>query len=116
MSQKDWQVYKFGGTSLKNADALEQVGNLVTNSDAENLIVVVSAMGGMTDALLQFSETQDSKLIEDIQSLYIETTDSLVKNVSSRLSLIEAFKEDIQAIREIAKLKDHASLSIEENE
>ena len=101
---------------MKNADALEQVGNLVINSDAENLIVVVSAMGGMTDALLQFSETQDSKLIEDIQSLYIETTDSLVKNVSSRLSLIEAFKEDIQAIREIAKLKDHASLSIEENE
>ena len=88
---------------MKNADALEQVGNLVTKSDAENLIVVVSAMGGMTDALLQFSETQDSKLIEDIQSLYIETTDSLVKNVSSRLSLIEAFKEDIQAIREIAK-------------
>ena len=116
MSQKDWQVYKFGGTSMKNADALEQVGNLVTNSDAENLIVVVSAMGGMTDALLQFSETQDSKLIEDIQSLYIETSDSLVKNVSSRLSLIEAFKEDIQAIREIAKLKDHASVSIEENE
>ena len=116
MSQKDWQVYKFGGTSMKNADALEQVGNLVINSDAENLIVVVSAMGGMTDALLQFSETQDSKLIEDIQSLYIETSDSLVKNVSSRLSLIEAFKEDIQAIREIAKLKDHASLSIEENE
>ena len=101
---------------MKNADALEQVGNLVINSDAENLIVVVSAMGGMTDALLQFSETQDSKLIEDIQSLYIETTDSLVKNASSRLSLIEAFKEDIQAIREIAKLKDHASLSIEENE
>ena len=116
MSQKDWQVYKFGGTSMKNADALEQVGNLVTNSDAENLIVVVSAMGGMTDALLQFSETKDSKLIEDIQSLYIETTNSLVKNVSSRLSLIEAFKEDIQEIREIAKLKDHASLSIEENE
>ena len=116
MSQKDWQVYKFGGTSMKNADALEQVGNLVTNSDAENLIVVVSAMGGMTDALLQFSETQDSKLIEDIQSLYIETSDSLVKNVSSRLSLIEAFKEDIQEIREIAKLKDHASVSIEENE
>ena len=116
MSQKDWQVYKFGGTSMKNADALEQVGNLVINSDEENLIVVVSAMGGMTDALLQFSETQDSKLIEDIQSLYIETTDSLVKNVSSRLSLIEAFKEDIQEIREIAKLKDHASVSIEENE
>ena len=116
MSQKDWQVYKFGGTSMKNADALEQVGNLVTNSDAENLIVVVSAMGGMTDALLHFSETHDSKLIEDIQSLYIETSDSLVKNVSSRLSLIEAFKEDIQEIREIAKLKDHASLSIEENE
>ena len=116
MSQKDWQVYKFGGTSMKNADALEQVGNLVINSDAENLIVVVSAMGGMTNALLEFSETQDSKLIEDIQSLYIETTDSLVKNVSSRLSLIEAFKEDIQEIREIAKLKDHASVSIEENE
>ena len=116
MSQKDWQVYKFGGTSMKNADALEQVGNLVINSDSENLIVVVSAMGGMTDALLKFSQTQDSKLIEDIQSLYIETTDSLVKNDSNRLSLIEAFKEDIEEIKEIAKLKDHACVSIEENE
>jgi aspartokinase/homoserine dehydrogenase 1 len=116
MSQKDWQVYKFGGTSMKNADALEQVGNLVINSGSENLIVVVSAMGGMTDALLKFSQTKDSTLIEDIQSLYIETTHSLVKNVSNQLSLIESFKHDIQKIKEIAKQKDHASISIEENE
>ena len=51
MSQREWQVYKFGGTSMKNADALKQVANLITNSDSENLIVVVSAMSGMTDDL-----------------------------------------------------------------
>ena len=59
MSQREWQVYKFGGTSMKNADALKQVANLITNSDSENLIVVVSAMSGMTDDLLKYSQTRD---------------------------------------------------------
>ena len=59
MSQREWQVYKFGGTSMENADALKQVANLITNSDSENLIVVVSAMSGMTDDLLKYSQTRD---------------------------------------------------------
>ena len=40
---------------MENADALKQVANLITNSDTENLIVVVSAMSGMTDDLLKYS-------------------------------------------------------------
>lgn len=43
-------VYKFGGASVKNA---EGVNNLlqILNSQKNNLIIVVSAMGKMTDAL-----------------------------------------------------------------
>ena len=76
MSQREWQVYKFGGTSIENADALKQVANLITNSDTENLIVVVSAMSGMTDDLLKYSQTRDSKLLEQIQSCLLYTSPS----------------------------------------
>ncbi len=116
MSQKDWEVYKFGGTSMKNADALKQVGNLIINSDSDNLIVVVSAMSGMTDDLLSFSQTKDEKLLKAIESRYIETVESLLKDSSEEHRLIEEFRQDIQKIKDIAVQKDHNSINVEENE
>ena len=43
-------VYKFGGASVKNAEGVKNLFNII-NSQKENLIIVVSAMGKMTDAL-----------------------------------------------------------------
>ena len=116
MTQKNWEVYKFGGTSMKNADALKQVGNLIMNSDSDNLIVVVSAMSGMTDDLLSFSQTKDEKLLEAIESRYIETVGSLLKDSSGEHRLIEEFRQDIQKIKDLAEQKDHSFMNVEENE
>ena len=115
MSQKEWQVYKFGGTSMKNADALKQVANLITNSDSDNLIVVVSAMGGMTDDLLKFSQTKDSKLLEEIETRYSSTIKDLLNGESNQLSLEDAFKEDINTIKQLADQFDYSSVNVEDN-
>ena len=45
-------VLKFGGTSVKDAAAFERVGAIVRSHGGAHPVVVVSAMSGMTDALL----------------------------------------------------------------
>lgn len=47
------QVFKFGGASLKDADGIRQVGNIIQKNKDEHLIVVISAMGKITNALEQ---------------------------------------------------------------
>ena len=47
------QVLKFGGTSVANAENIKKVISIVINKSAkEKTIVVVSALGGITDLLL----------------------------------------------------------------
>ena len=116
MSQKDWQVYKFGGTSMKNADALKQVANLINNSDSDNLIVVVSAMSGMTDDLLRFSQIKETKLLQEIESRYISIVTDLLKDESNQLSLIDALKEDIHTIKQLTDRIDYSSVKVEDNQ
>ncbi len=46
-------VVKFGGTSVQNAEALQRVERIVTGlAGTRRLVVVLSAMGGVTDMLL----------------------------------------------------------------
>ena len=52
--QTRWRAHKFGGSSLADYECFQRVAALV-NAQAELApsCVVVSAMGGMTDVLLQ---------------------------------------------------------------
>ena len=45
------KVFKFGGASVKNAAAVENVARILKMFPKDNLVVVVSAMGKMTNAL-----------------------------------------------------------------
>lgn len=46
------KVLKFGGTSIKNAERIQNVGEIIrSKSNADELFVVVSAFGGITDLL-----------------------------------------------------------------
>ncbi len=44
------RVFKFGGASVKDAKAVRNVGNIISRYSDEPLLVVVSAMGKMTNA------------------------------------------------------------------
>ena len=46
------KVLKFGGTSVANAENINKVINIITKND-EAQIIVVSALGGVTDALIK---------------------------------------------------------------
>lgn len=44
---------KFGGTSVGSSDAMKSVINIITKSTIQNIVVVVSALSGVTDYLLK---------------------------------------------------------------
>lgn len=55
-NSKSWHVYKFGGSSLADATCFRRVTNLIIKaSETQQIAVVVSAMSGMTDRLLEIA-------------------------------------------------------------
>ncbi len=45
------KVFKFGGASVKNAEGVKNVLSVLKTTEDKNLIVIVSAMGKMTNLL-----------------------------------------------------------------
>ncbi len=45
------KIFKFGGASVKDADGVKNVANILTDHSGENLVVVISAMGKSTNHL-----------------------------------------------------------------
>ena len=79
------EVLKFGGTSVANAQNIKLVLNIIIEkSKVEKLIVVVSALSGVTDLLLLASKKaalkdEDYKLvIEEIKLKHFVTISELV--------------------------------------
>ncbi len=50
------KVLKFGGTSVANSKNIEHVSDIVASQDKNN-VVVVSALGGITDLLMSALQT-----------------------------------------------------------
>ncbi len=50
------KVFKFGGASVRNANAIRQVVNIIKGYQGENLLVVVSAMGKTTNAFERIAD------------------------------------------------------------
>lgn len=73
------QVYKFGGASVKDANSLRNVASILKNEDTISLLVVVSAMGKITNAL------------EKVVNTYFENK----KAVDGLISEIEKFHHSI---------------------
>lgn len=68
-------VYKFGGASVKDADAMRNVADIIQAKNGQKLVVVVSAMGKTTNALeevVQWAINDKPKALEAIQLLKAE--------------------------------------------
>ncbi|MCH2234827.1 MAG: aspartate kinase [Crocinitomicaceae bacterium] len=67
------QVFKFGGASVKDAAAVQNVVNIIEHFPNEELVIVVSAMGKTTNALEEviaaYWKKDTSELAEKINSL-----------------------------------------------
>lgn len=110
------KVLKFGGTSVANAQNITLVKNIVSDVNADQTIVVVSAFGGVTDLLLQtadFASSQDlkyKKVLKEIEDRHIDTIKKLIpinkqskalSKVKSELNTLETLLEGAYLIGEI---------------
>ena len=50
------KVFKFGGASVKDANAVKNVATILNRFPNENIIVVISAMGKITNALERLTD------------------------------------------------------------
>jgi len=77
-------VLKFGGTSVADAAVIARVKDIVLATDSQLKVVVVSAMGGITDLLVQAAELAASKdeaykvVCRDIEQRHTEALESML--------------------------------------
>ena len=97
-------VLKFGGSSVKNPEALVKVAAIIkVHANKGKVIVVVSAFGGVTDLLIRFAQEAASKSItypkalDQIASITAENLDfwdadpstrEVVSRIENRLSVL----------------------------
>lgn len=92
------RVFKFGGASVKNAEAVENVGRIITRFAAnEKLVVVVSAMGKMTNALENVLHeyrdgNSDLPALQIVKDFHAEILDGLFPNIGVKA------REEVNAI------------------
>ncbi|MEO0366265.1 MAG: bifunctional aspartate kinase/homoserine dehydrogenase I [Pseudomonadota bacterium] len=101
-----WATYKFGGSSLADYQCFQQVTSLVRESvQRARTCVVVSAMGGMTDDLLQLiSLAERSESVEErldaIEQRYVECAACLL-DPPERALVVDAWSDDRHNIEDL---------------
>lgn len=84
------EVYKFGGASIKNAEAVKNMIKIVENHQPDRLVVVVSAMGKTTNALeelynLSFANRPFEKPLNQLKSYHLDITSKLIKEKDHKI-------------------------------
>jgi aspartate kinase len=95
-------VMKFGGTSVGSTEALAQVADIVLKQAQkwDRLVVVVSAMSGVTDALIQGATTAASSdrqtylaIATELRARHCQVIDALLESDGERASLLAVVDE-----------------------
>lgn len=101
------RVLKFGGTSVANAENVNKIVSILQNRlNNERLIVVVSALGGITDALLNSvilaSEGNDEykQQLKKIETRHLELTKQLIP-VAQQSRVLSMVKQHCNEIEDI---------------
>ncbi len=95
-------IFKFGGASVKDADAVRQLSNIVKSNSDEKLIVVVSAMGKITNALERlinsyFNHLDDvDSIFNEIKQFHFNIINDLFNDNNGNSFFIDDFKQDIE--------------------
>ena len=102
-----WTVHKFGGTSLADAECFRRVVDIVLSQPSGNKAVVVSAIGGVTDALFELIEcTSGEKLTKDSLAGLRKRYKGIAADLLSpkeRANFLEQFESDLEDITDVLK-------------
>ena len=104
------KVIKFGGTSVATSKSLKNVFSII-ESQKENTIVVVSALGGITDLLHDFISSKGNSSVDylkEIEERHLEIIHGLskVENQSSLLSFLKQQLNELETILEAVSTID----------
>ena len=108
MAKDRWKIHKFGGSSLADADCFTRVAGLMIERPGDRIGVVVSAMGGMTNALLDLAsqaERDDGAYDAGLNAIgdrYAETAKALLDG-EPLVQVLDAWGQDAQDIRDVLK-------------
>lgn len=101
---------KFGGTSVGSAQRMKDVSKLIT-SDGEAKIVVLSAMSGTTNSLVEISDYLYKKnpegantIINRLEQKYHEHVNELYATDEYRDKTLKFLKEEFQYLRSFTKI------------
>ncbi len=101
------KVLKFGGTSVGSAERMQNVVNLI--ADGETKIVVLSAMSGTTNSLIEFTNYLRNGNINGacehstyLQAKYMQTISELYKKEESKATATEIINKIFAHLRDLA--------------
>ena len=97
-------VMKFGGTSVKDADAIDRAGDIVVDRLEQNPIVVVSALSGVTGDLLEAAKLAGNGSLTSALSIVdrlLERHSSLHPSLDSEM---ETLRDSLVAVQENGEL------------
>ena len=103
------KVLKFGGSSVANSTNIEKVLNIVANGSVDqNVVVVVSAMGKTTNALIDgatlAAQKNDEylKVLKELENHHFRVVEELipVKHQSSVKSRVKQLLNQLETIYE----------------
>lgn len=99
------KVCKFGGSSLRDAERVEEVVSIIREElDEDTLVVVVSAMGKTTDALLAaYEESRPSELGQGIVAEHLMHAKQLGISLQPIEQLARELEESLAACQEGGK-------------
>lgn len=82
------KVFKFGGASIKDADSLRNVASILKGFSGQKIVVVVSAMGKVTNSLEKLTDAFFYKhenlpaIVSDIKKYHFDIIEKLFSNTS----------------------------------
>ena len=100
------KVLKFGGTSVGSVDSIRQIQHIIARQ-TDDCIVVVSALGGVTDQLLKASQLALQgdetylQLYQSIRQRHIDMVNELIDDSAVRTALLQELEEILDELRSI---------------
>lgn len=111
------KVMKFGGTSVGKPQRMQEVANLITKDD-ESKIVVLSALSGTTNALVEISQslaqgdrTSAKQQIDALHAHYTAFTLELLNNEAIREKANNILREHFEFLTIILKISFSEALN-----
>ncbi|MBK5213147.1 MAG: aspartate kinase [Flavobacteriaceae bacterium] len=110
------KIFKFGGASTKDAESVKNTASVIVQSGEKDLVIVVSAMGKITNLLekvveeyLNENSTKDNEYVSEFKEYHLKILNGLFKNTnhSAYKNVAELF-EKMASFLKVNKSKNHA--------